>query len=514
MAETISLEQLTPEIVSQFPPEVLEEAFRKHERILARSLLEDGDIAGWAQGLRIRTPTGIVPMVPYWYQAKLWEAGRKQRFRILLKARQIGITEAIVIEMLANALTRPNSTQLFVSARQEIANDALQKLKDILRREGPAGSKLSEDTKISAVLENGARIYSLPANEDAVLGYAATRVYLDEFAHMPWAEQIYEQVFPTVSHDGFLTIVSTPRGQSGRFFDIWQGANAGENNFRHYRIHWAQCPAYNPEGWNKGRKLAEKIAVGQKHTWYQAMRPQFSDVEWQRQYECDFVASVDLFFSDSCISWLRGQTKAPIEEERIGNGTLRIYAEPKRSGKYVLGCDSASGLSDGDWSVVVVLEASTCEQVALLRGRWPLAEFAHRINGLRARYDGVIIVERNGAGIAVLDKLEELNSRGLYRSQDGKLGWVTSVKTRTPMLSGLEEAIRTRTLKIRSEEFIDEALTFVRDERGIPGAARGKHDDLIMATAMAWRARQESPKTVMTVTPWAYDHWGESRTGY
>lgn len=510
----LALEELTAEQVAALPEEYLE-ALKPYERLLASNLLEAGDIGGWARGLKIRTPNGVIQIEPYWYQEKLWAAGKKERFRILLKARQIGITEAIVIEMLAYAKMIPDSLQLFVSARQEVANDALTKVKDINRREGPAGLKLVGDTKISAEFANGSRIFSLPANENAVLSYAATRVYLDEFAHMPWAEQIYEQIFPTISHDGFLTIVSTPRGQSGKFYETWMGAKSGQNNFWARKIHWAECPAYNPKGWNVRQRLDWRIHVGKQDTWYKTMRPQYSDVEWARQYECDFVASADLFFSDTCIQWLRGHIREPKSTEKVGSGELYVYEEPRAHAKYIIAGDSATGLATGDWSVAMVVDIDRCEEVALLRGHWPPAEFAHRINGLRNRYDGLVVVERNGSGIAVLDKLEELDSRKLYYGEDKRLGWHTTVKSRPRMMSAIEEALRTRSLKIRSREFLEEALTFVRNEVGIPAAARGRHDDLIMAAAMAWRVRSESPREEMAVTPWA-ERFGfeENRTGY
>jgi hypothetical protein len=403
------------------------------------------------------------------------------------------------VEMLARAILNPSSQTLLISARQDTANQALNYVYRLFDSED-GGSRLVERTKDSCKLDNEAEIICLPANESAARGYAATHVYLDEFAHMPFAGEIYEAVAPTVARGGDLCIVSTPRGQSGRFYEIWRDARKGENEYRRLRIHWTECPAYNPLGagmvWNgNATKMRE---LGEKSAWYRANRGQYSDMEWQRQFECDFVASVDLLFDQKALGRLHRKLRKPISVE----GGLRIYLQPVKNKRYILAADPGTGLTHGDYSVCIVLDNETGEEAAMLRGRWSPSEFANRIWDLRQRgYDGVIVPERTGIGIALCEHLMALDPRQIYRDkEDKRVGWRTTGRSKPMMLASLQDAIRKEDFQPNSPEFYNEAEVF---ENG--SAPQGEHDDCIMAAAIAWEVRKGVPKMDGIILPqsWA-----------
>lgn len=473
------------------------EGLRVWRRKLAMVLLRAGKVGGWARGLKIRTPMGEVEMEPDRYQEWFWE--NPARYRVVNKSRQVGMTEAVAVEIAGRMGVRRHSYVLFMSARQKVANDALKRVLDIVKQEGGLLGDVVEEQKDGFVLGSGARMVSLPASARAAVGHPATDVYLDEFAHMIEAEEIYENIAPCVSHGGRLTVVSTPRGQSGKFFEVWRGALRGENGFDPQEIDWSECRRYNPEGWwiEKGGKAARR-KVGREGRWYKEMRPKYSEVEWARQFECDFVASVDSFFDVEGLKWMRAQVVAPVLVE----GGLSVWKEAVGGRRYVIGVDCAEGGQSGDRSVAVVLDSESGEQVAGLVGRWPVSEFAHRLYDLRRRgYDGVLAIERNGPGVAVLDRMVELDPRGLYRGGDGKVGWHTNVATRPLLMSGIEEAVRGRAVRIMEPSFYEEAEVFVRDEKtGAPRAAKGEHDDVIVAAAIAWRVRSEVPQVGVMVS--------------
>ena len=50
---------------------------------------------------------------------------------------------------------------------------------------------------------------------------------------------------------------------------------------------------------------------------------------------------------------------------------------------------------------------------------------------------------------------------------------------------------------LNDEGTLDEMLTFVVNEKGKPEAMEGKHDDLIMALAIAHKAREQQSYTVI-----------------
>lgn len=67
---------------------------------------------------------------------------------------------------------------------------------------------------------NGSRIKSIPANRSTGRGFAANRIYLDEFAYAEYADDIYQSVDPAVSQGGYITIGSTPNGIGNLFHQL------------------------------------------------------------------------------------------------------------------------------------------------------------------------------------------------------------------------------------------------------------------------------------------------------
>jgi phage FluMu gp28-like protein len=74
--------------------------------------------------------------------------------------------------------------------------------------------------------DNGSRIKSIPANRSTGRGFAANRVYLDEFAYAEYADDIYQSVSPAVSQGGYLTIGSTPNGVGNLFHQLYTARRA------------------------------------------------------------------------------------------------------------------------------------------------------------------------------------------------------------------------------------------------------------------------------------------------
>ena len=141
--------------------------------------------------------------------------------------------------------------------------------------------ELVKENESEMGLANGSRIKSIPANRSTGRGFAARRVYLDEFAYADYAEHIYQSVAPTLSQGGCLTIGSTPNGIGNLFHDLY---HAGEG-FARQSVAWHACPAYyTPE------EAARGVAPEQS-AWYAHERPNYTAQAWASEYECDFSGS-------------------------------------------------------------------------------------------------------------------------------------------------------------------------------------------------------------------------------
>jgi len=230
----------------------------------------------------------------YPYQRCFLESRAAQR--IVVKARQVGVSQAIAGEALCLARQHSGAKVLFVSHNLAAAQHLLGMVYELMASDKKLPVLRKRSASIVA-LANGSVIRSLPATRRGGRTFSATAVYLDEFAHMPWADEIYQAVTPCAAQGGRVTVVSTPRGKANAFYRLWQEAGVGGNLFERHVIHWSECPEYNPEGFliEDGEK---RRRVGEAGIWYGAQRARFTDDQWAQEYECDFAGSGSLVYRE------------------------------------------------------------------------------------------------------------------------------------------------------------------------------------------------------------------------
>lgn len=204
-------------------------------------------------------------------------------------------------------------------------------------------------------------------------------------------------------------------------------------------------------------------------------------------------------------------------------GTLQIWEFPRKRGprRYILGVDVADGIGK-DRSVVAVHRMGTIEepeeQVALyvsdLIPPVKLAFVVHAIALLYTdedNYEALMAIECNNHGLSTQDTLQlHCGASHFYRWEyldaadpksrfSTKAGWVTTPRTRPMLLDKLYSALTTydpvthlTDLVVHSSLLRAELADF-QTEGALweAEAARGAHDDVVMATAIAhyvsWR---------------------------
>ncbi len=230
----------------------------------------------------------------YPYQRRLLES--KSAHRIVLKSRQVGVSQVFAGEALCLAQCFQGITVLLVS-RNFAAAQHLQRMVYQLKRSDANALGAKKQSEAELVLENESRILSLPATEDTGRTFGAGAVYLDEFAYLPWADEIYQSVAPCAARGGRITIISTPHGKANLFHRLWEESGLGKRSFERFRIHWSECPEYNPGGSMLADRV-ERERIGRESAWYQTQRPRFTDEQWAQEYECDFVGSGSLVYRE------------------------------------------------------------------------------------------------------------------------------------------------------------------------------------------------------------------------
>lgn len=237
---------------------------------------------------------GLIPFSLYPYQRRLLASRAPQR--VIVKARQVGVSQLVAGEALFLAKHIDGVTVLFVS-RNLSAAQHLQRLVYQLMDSDPNLPAVMRRNEGELRLANGSTIRSLPASEDTGRTFAATAVYLDEFAHMPWADLIYQAVAPCAALGGRVTVISTPHGKANPFYRLWQESALQMRAFERTRIHWSDCPEYNPVGYQLADP-EERRRVGEQGEWYGLQRPRFNDEQWAQEYECDFAGSSALVYRE------------------------------------------------------------------------------------------------------------------------------------------------------------------------------------------------------------------------
>lgn len=180
-------------------------------------------------------------------------------------------------------------------------------------------------------------------------------------------------------------------------------------------------------------------------------------------------------------------------------GCIKIYEEPKKDGFYVLGGDTAGEGSDN--YTMQVIDNTSLKQVAVFKQKRTNDDlYAEQAYCLGLMYNTALIgIEVNFSSYPVkhLGRLEYPNIyyREMFdeieQKQVYKYGFKTNPQTRPVIIAELQVVIRENVKVLQDEDTINECLTFVKNENGKPEAIPGKHDDLVMALAIAYGIRHQ-----------------------
>lgn len=137
--------------------------------------------------------------------------------------------------------------------------------------------------------DNGCRLIGQNTTKKAGIGFTIHLLFLDEFAHVheTIVDSFYENVFPTLSSSKVsrIIITSTPNGYN-KFYEIYNTAEKGKNEFSPFKVDWWQVP-----GRNKNWMVKEIHNLGSLEA-------------FNRQYGNSFVEASSLLLSPTSIAKL------------------------------------------------------------------------------------------------------------------------------------------------------------------------------------------------------------------
>lgn len=188
------------------------------------------------------------------------------------------------------------------------------------------------------------------------------------------------------------------------------------------------------------------------------------------------------------------------------NGIIKIYKDVVPGRPYVIGGDTAEDGSDN--FVGEVLDNISGEQVAELSHKTDEDIYAKQMYCLGMYYNQALIGIEVNFSTYPEKELEKLEYPNLYQRQvedtithklQNKKGFKTTAITRPIIIAGIVVIFRDDIESINSEELLREGLSFIKNANGRPEAEQGKHDDRIMAFAIAHYIREQQDKVVKKV---------------
>jgi hypothetical protein len=463
--------------------------------LLARNLLRIRDREGHESGLLANAAQ------------RSFERKRKKR-NIVLKARQMGVSTWVAGQFFLKTVTARGVLTVQVAQTREAAESIFRMVQRFwdclpadLRKGSLRRSRANVGQMVFRELDSEYRVLSA-SDENAGRGLTIQNLHCSEVSRWPGdAAATLAGLRAALAPGGELTLESTPNGAYGCFYEEWQ--QAGERGVARHFYPWWLEQEYSSAGVTDVREeeldliLGTRLATGQigfrrtLEASYRGLRTQ----EFAESPDLCFRSSGECCFDMDAVESRLAMAPDPVEIRR--NGTLHIWLPPMSGKEYLVAVDTAGGGSDGDYAAVQVIEVSSGLQCAELRQHLGTLELARTVGSLAREYTSspgkgaLVVVERNNHGAAVLAYLDAVEGyRHLYEHA-GSVGWLTTAASKPALMSRLGALLVESPWLFLSKRLLEECRSFITHAGGRTGAARGAHDDCVMAMGIAQAVRAE-----------------------
>ena len=431
--------------------------------------------------LKIQHPVrGLINFDTYPFQDECVETFLENRFSIILKSRQLGMSTLVAAYSVWLALFQKDKNILVIATKLSVAQNFISKVKTMVRSlpKWIVLPQVVTNNKQLLEFSHGSSIKAIPTSDDAGRSEALSLLIIDEAAFVKNFDDIWTGIYPTISTGGRVVILSTPNGVGGQYYKLFTDAEAGLNEFKSIRLPWDVHPERGDD-------------------WFEKTTANLSKRQISQEYLCDFASSGETFLADDDILFYRNMSCAP--KERTGpDRNVWIWKYPLTEHDYVITADVSRGDSK-DYSTFHIIDTTEGECVAEYKGKIPPDRFGELLNEFGLRYNKALMCpENNSYGYATIIKLKELNYPRLYYKRRKAVyvgdyvppretdvaGFTTSGKSRNLILTKLEEILRNKQIRIYSSRFCDELKTFIWKGQKAQ-AQKGYNDDLVISMAIA-----------------------------
>ena len=420
---------------------------------------------------------GLIPFKMYPFQKEMVGTFHKNRFTICKLPRQSGKSTTMISYLLHYSLFNPSVNIAILANKAATARDLLGRLQlayEHLPKWLQQG--VMSWNKGSLELENGSKILASSTSASAVRGGSYNIIFLDEFAYVPSnvAEQFFSSVYPTISSGKStkVMIVSTPHGMN-MFYKLWTDAEEKRNTYVPIEVHWSEVPGRD-EKWRK-----ETIA-------------NTSEQQFQTEFECEFLGSIDTLITPSKLRTLAYKTP------ETSNAGLDVYEQPQKDHTYFITADVSRGTKN-DYSAYIVFDVTQVPYRVVAKFRdneiKPLL-FPQKIYHVARAYNqAFVLVEVNDIGEQVANALQfdmeydnlvmaSMRGRagqimgGGFSGGRAQLGVRTTKAVKKIGCSNLKQLLESDKIIIEDFDCINELSTFIVKGSSFE-ADDGCNDDLV-----------------------------------
>tara|TARA_R110000803_G_scaffold99023_1_gene167101 strand:+ start:1357 stop:2931 length:1575 start_codon:yes stop_codon:yes gene_type:complete len=454
----------------------------------------------------------------YPFQEDLMDNVSNNRFNVILKSRQLGISTMSAGYSLWLMLFHEDKNILVIATKQEVAKNLVTKVR-FMHDNLPSWLKgqTEEDNKLSLRLRNGSQIKATSAAGDAGRSEALSMLIIDEAAFINNVEEIWTSAQSTLSTGGGAIVLSTPNGVGNWFHKVWVAGQQGDQWFP-TELHWTVHPERNQPWRDEQEKLLGAKGAAQ-------------------ECDCDFISSGHTVVEGATLQWYEETyIKDPIEKRGF-DGNYWLWDYPNYSRDYVVVADVARGDSS-DYSAFHVFDVETVEQVAEYKGKIDTKQYGAMLTSVATDWNNaMLVIENANIGWAVIQEVIDRNYANLYysyrdvgyidddihlrkgvdlkRKEDMVPGFSMTSRTRPLVISKLDMYMRERTPIIRSKRLIEELFVFIWNGSRAE-AQRGYNDDLVISFSTGLWVRDTALKLRqqgIDLTRTTLGHIGKSSTG-
>ena len=226
----------------------------------------------------------------------VFSAGQREAIELLRKVRHLryGLVRRYLPAFKRS--WRPRSVARDVREWQRLALSSGRT--DLAPAPLPAEVNAVVDGQTLIELENGSRIVSLPAKSQAVVGYTADLLILDEAKIIP--DDLYKSVRPMLAvAGGRMIALTTPLGQRGWFYEAWKQCDQAKQQgqpepYRRFKRTCWECPRKDVAFLELERKL-------------------IGDIWFRQEYEVEFVSLAGAVFRSEEVDSMFQSTEEPYE---------------------------------------------------------------------------------------------------------------------------------------------------------------------------------------------------------